>query len=62
MDFVTGVISEQIGITLGQRGWKRQPGGGFNGEGISPLNIIGLDPASASSGSVNWEADISALV
>ena len=34
----TGSISEQTGLANGQRGWKRQPAGGFNGLGTSRCN------------------------
>ena len=31
-----GFSSAQRGMACGQRGWKWQPEGGFNGDGISP--------------------------
>src|SRR4029453_13474010 len=38
-------------ITCGQRVWKRQPGGGSSGLGISPLRMISSRRAPGSSGS-----------
>ena len=36
MDLVSGATFEQIGMALGQRGWKRQPGGGATRSGGEP--------------------------
>src|SRR6266496_2460746 len=35
-----GSSCEQISIATGQRGWKRQPFGGFKGLGTSPFKIV----------------------
>ena len=35
-----GITFEQMSIAFGQRLWNGQPGGGFIGEGTSPVRTI----------------------
>jgi hypothetical protein len=42
MDLVNGGIFEQIGITLGHRGWNRQPLGGSTRSGGEPGMPVSL--------------------
>ena len=34
------LVGEQIGWAMKQRGWNRQPGGGFVGLGTSPFSTM----------------------
>ena len=55
----SGSSLEHWSVAIGQRGWNRQPNGGFNGLGTSPCNII---LSRFSFGFGIGMADISALV
>ena len=49
--FSSGSTSEHLGMTKGQRGWKRQPDGGLIGEGTSPGRMISSRTMSGWAGS-----------
>src|SRR6476620_3888723 len=54
-----GTSSRQRALASGQRGWKTQPGGGFSGDGSSPISLARKPRRD---GSATGEAASSALV
>src|SRR4051812_33644919 len=54
-------VSHRVGCRYGQRVWKRQPEGGFAGEGRSPSSRI-RSRVDSTTGSGMGTADINALV
>ena len=59
---ISGTSLEHLSLASGQRVWKRHPEGRLRGEGISPLRMICFACWSLSSGNVNIDAEINALV
>jgi len=56
-----GTAWEHSGTAMKQRGWKGQPGGGFNGLGTSPLRMM-RSRVSSTNGSAMGMAESKALV